>query len=263
MIDFNKKKENKVKKREYDEEFNEIIFFAEKVFINPLSSAQLEVLSEAYYELKLPTEVMQYLIEYMAQGEQYSSRYIKAVATSWYEQGIKTKDEAIAYVNSFTNSKTKSKKESLASKETRDKAENYFEKYINKNFTTEDILKLFFDDSEENKAILEYLKQRFLIDFIQVAFNEPENNKKTEFIKKRYDKEHYYEFLETPYWQIIARYKKLLCDAKCEICGSTQELNIHHKSYEIHGQEHLMENIENNLMCLCSECHRTMHEVSN
>ena len=60
---------------------------------------------------------MQYLIEYMAQGEQYSSRYIKAVVTSWYEQGIKTKDEAIAYVNSFTKSKTKSKKKVVVSKE--------------------------------------------------------------------------------------------------------------------------------------------------
>lgn len=261
MIDFNKKKENKVKKRENDEEFNEIIFFAEKVFINSLSSAQLEVLSEAYYELKLPIEVMQYLIEYMAQGEQYSSRYMRSLATSWYEQGIKTKDEAIAYVNSFTKSKTKSKKEVIVSKEIRNKGEEYFEKYVNKNFTSEDTLKLFFDDGEENKAILEYLKQRFLIDFIQVAFNEPESNRKIEFIKKRYDKEHYYEFLETPYWQIIARYKKLLCDAKSEICGSTKDLNTHHKNYGIHGQEHLLENIEKNLMCLCNDCHRTMHEI--
>ena len=68
----------------------------------------------------------------------------------------------------------------------------------------------------------------------------------------------YEDFLKTRYWMAIS--KRLRDGAKCEICGSTENLHVHHKTYEHHGYEHLY--LED-LQCLCNDCHLKVHHELN
>lgn len=65
----------------------------------------------------------------------------------------------------------------------------------------------------------------------------------------------YKDFLRTPYWKTIVLRKKFI-DGKCTCCGSTNDLECHHKTYEHHGDErHYM----NELTTLCKSCHNKIH----
>ena len=68
----------------------------------------------------------------------------------------------------------------------------------------------------------------------------------------------YHEFLMTPYWKAIADSVKRYHNHKCQLCGGTEGLSVHHASYENHGDElhHLKD-----LICLCKDCHEKFHEV--
>lgn len=74
----------------------------------------------------------------------------------------------------------------------------------------------------------------------------------------------YEEFLLTEYWEIISLWKKIHSNFTCEACHkkfkAMGQLNIHHLSYENHGYEHRQYVIDNELQCLCSECHSKIHE---
>jgi hypothetical protein len=65
----------------------------------------------------------------------------------------------------------------------------------------------------------------------------------------------YKSFLRTIYWSFIRDYllEKI---PKCSQCGSNERLNVHHRSYEHHGWEHL--NLDD-LIVLCQECHKNQH----
>lgn len=66
----------------------------------------------------------------------------------------------------------------------------------------------------------------------------------------------YYDFLKTPYWKAIAEKVRYKADYKCQICNSSEGLNVHHRSYENHGDElHHMED----LICICKDCHEKHH----
>lgn len=69
----------------------------------------------------------------------------------------------------------------------------------------------------------------------------------------------YDDFLQTLYWKSIAAFKRKQMDYKCELCGSTKDLNVHHKTYVNHGSEHNSQVIKNDLMLLCGECHHGIH----
>lgn len=66
----------------------------------------------------------------------------------------------------------------------------------------------------------------------------------------------YREFLTTPYWQAIAMFIRKRDGRRCQMCGATRKLHVHHKTYEHHGDElhHL-----DDLMCLCEDCHKKTH----
>lgn len=70
----------------------------------------------------------------------------------------------------------------------------------------------------------------------------------------------YHEFLRTPYWKAIAESVKQYHGYRCQLCNGTEGLSVHHKTYEIHGDElnHLKD-----LVCLCKDCHEKFHEVGS
>ena len=77
----------------------------------------------------------------------------------------------------------------------------------------------------------------------------------------------YDEFLLTEYWEIISIWKKVHSNFTCQFCGKKfnmmSKLNIHHKTYETHGMEHIPGVLENDLICLCESCHKTWHEQNS
>jgi len=42
---------------------------------------------------------------------------------------------------------------------------------------------------------------------------------------------------------------------RCQICGSMQNIQVHHQVFRSHGGKHL----EENLICLCAACHASIH----
>lgn len=67
----------------------------------------------------------------------------------------------------------------------------------------------------------------------------------------------YKEFLCTPYWKVISYRVKRNAGFKCQLCNVGGNLNVHHRTYSIHGEEHC--NLKE-LICLCQECHGKHHK---
>lgn len=68
----------------------------------------------------------------------------------------------------------------------------------------------------------------------------------------------YKDFLETPYWKQVVRDVKAKKGNRCELCGSSSNLEVHHPDYSIHGYE--IDN-EDRLTLLCHECHSRFHNM--
>lgn len=66
----------------------------------------------------------------------------------------------------------------------------------------------------------------------------------------------YKEYLQSPLWKIISSKVKWNANYRCEKCGSTKNLVVHHTSYEFKGVEFLA---FHTLQCLCSKCHEKEH----
>ena len=66
----------------------------------------------------------------------------------------------------------------------------------------------------------------------------------------------YKEFLQSRYWEIVRNYVRYKRGYTCELCASTERLQVHHKTYEHHGEEH---DYLGDLILLCSTCHSRHH----
>jgi hypothetical protein len=66
----------------------------------------------------------------------------------------------------------------------------------------------------------------------------------------------YQYFLNTLYWKAISGYKMRINNCKCQECDSSNELEVHHKTYKNHGSE--LEHLED-LILLCNKCHKKKH----
>ena len=67
----------------------------------------------------------------------------------------------------------------------------------------------------------------------------------------------YKDFLRTPYWDAVRSKKLKQADYKCQLCGKTERLNVHHRCYDNRGNEiHHM----NDLIVLCEDCHHNYHK---
>ena len=66
--------------------------------------------------------------------------------------------------------------------------------------------------------------------------------------------ENYKEFLKTEEWKQISQMVKERDGHKCVICGSTENLNAHHISYDGDCLD------ENDIVTLCNRCHECLHD---
>lgn len=67
----------------------------------------------------------------------------------------------------------------------------------------------------------------------------------------------YGEFLETLYWQSVSISVKERANNRCQVCNSPYNLEAHHRTYDIHGKEHLF---LGDITCLDRSCHSLFHQ---
>lgn len=85
--------------------------------------------------------------------------------------------------------------------------------------------------------------------------------KQAELQRKQYRKKQlrempYNEYLRTKEWR-EKRMRVLLRDGyRCTKCGSSEQLNVHHLTYERRGAERYAD-----LTTLCRRCHRKEHDL--
>lgn len=66
----------------------------------------------------------------------------------------------------------------------------------------------------------------------------------------------YWDFLRSDYWKQVSLDAKKRAGYQCQSCGTRRGLQVHHKTYDHHGQEHLF---PDDLVCLCNRCHASAH----
>lgn len=62
-------------------------------------------------------------------------------------------------------------------------------------------------------------------------------------------------FLESGDWKAMVRIKRQSVGNKCEVCGGSQRLEVHHLTYERFGGKELL----SDLQVLCRRCHSKKH----
>lgn len=73
-------------------------------------------------------------------------------------------------------------------------------------------------------------------------------------LRRSYATGEYSEYLKSKQWRSI-RSEVIARDRKCVKCGSMENLQVHHKTYERRGFEKLSD-----LEALCKSCHKIEHQ---
>lgn len=66
----------------------------------------------------------------------------------------------------------------------------------------------------------------------------------------------YQSFLESAYWFAVSSVAKATARMRCQVCNSSNAIEVHHRTYDTHGSEHL--NMVD-LVVLCGNCHGLFH----
>ena len=114
LVDFETKKKELINKnrKDYVELESDLLFVAEKLLGQTMSERQQALIAKCYNEYGFEEGLIHYLLEYCANNSKTNVKYMSAVASSWYEEGIKTVDAAKAFTEKFsskTNTTTKKK----------------------------------------------------------------------------------------------------------------------------------------------------------
>lgn len=67
----------------------------------------------------------------------------------------------------------------------------------------------------------------------------------------------YRQYLRTREWQRKRRVALKIAGYACRMCGATERLQVHHKTYERRGAEKMSD-----LVVLCDGCHTLVHRFT-
>lgn len=85
-----------------DEDFSQLLYIAQKYMNKIFTHRECEVFAYLYDGLRMPSELLEYLVEYCVQCGHSSIRYIETVAQSWHERGVRTVEEAKACSSGYS-----------------------------------------------------------------------------------------------------------------------------------------------------------------
>lgn len=91
-----------IEKLSGDTEFSQLLYIAQKYLNKVFTPMDCEVFAYLYSTLQMPAELLEYLVEYCAQNNHSSIRYIEKVAINWHEKKLNSVEEARAYAKSFS-----------------------------------------------------------------------------------------------------------------------------------------------------------------
>ncbi len=103
LVDFQTKKKELISKnrKSYDEIERDLLFVAEKLLGQTVSERQERLIAKCYNEYGFDEGLIQYLLEFCSNNNSKAANYMATVASSWYEEGIKSVDAAKKYVEKF------------------------------------------------------------------------------------------------------------------------------------------------------------------
>ncbi len=84
-----------------DEDFSQLLYIAQKYMNKVFTQRECQVFGYLYDELRLPAELLEYLVEYCVQNGHTSIRYMETVALNWHQKGLLTLEAARAYSAGF------------------------------------------------------------------------------------------------------------------------------------------------------------------
>ena len=74
-------------------------------------------------------------------------------------------------------------------------------------------------------------------------------------VKRGSRKMRYERFMASEDWQDIRTVMLDIYNHQCDVCGATEDLHVHHKTYERFGGDERM----TDLQVLCKRCHEKAH----
>jgi len=78
---------------------------------------------------------------------------------------------------------------------------------------------------------------------------------------EQYNFMQYSQYLGTSHWK-EKRQEVFIKQGKCcRICGSDQNINIHHRRYKHDGKSILYKELNQNLLVICRDCHGLWHKL--
>lgn len=85
-----------------DEDFSQLLYIAQKYMNKVFTQRECQIFAYLYGELKLPAELLEYLVEYCVQNGHTSIRYMETVALNWHQKGLVTVEAAKSYSAGFS-----------------------------------------------------------------------------------------------------------------------------------------------------------------
>lgn len=85
-----------------DENFSQLVYISQKYLNKTFTPTDCQILANLYVNLEMAPELLEFLMEYCAQNNHSSLRYVEKVALSWHERKIRTVEQAKAYSRSFS-----------------------------------------------------------------------------------------------------------------------------------------------------------------
>lgn len=67
----------------------------------------------------------------------------------------------------------------------------------------------------------------------------------------------YINYIRSPAWNAKRKQRLEIDNHKCQMCGTSEELQIHHITYDRLGNE----DIHKDIVTLCKSCHRDIHKA--
>ena len=67
----------------------------------------------------------------------------------------------------------------------------------------------------------------------------------------------YEDYLRSDHWRVTRKKRMDLDGQRCVVCGSGENLNVHHLRYDHLGHE----DIDQDIVTLCHRCHTTLHRI--
>lgn len=136
LVDFDTKKKELINKnrKEFKEVEENLLFVAEKLLGKTLTERQIDLIATCYNDFHFEESIIHYLFEYCASIDKTDARYMKRVAESWYEQNVKTVDDAKKITSQYGGGTSKKTKTNIVnSNMSRDDYNKWFEnKFLDK-----------------------------------------------------------------------------------------------------------------------------------